>query len=112
MPKLKLGTILDDKPVKLAIELPAQVNRDLIAYAEVLGRETGQTIEPAKLVGPMLARFMSTDRAFARSRRAKREPDRRIRASSHPPTPTSSHQTIGGVHGASSSTPRSSAADQ
>jgi hypothetical protein len=82
--KLKLGTILDDRPVKLAIELPAQVNRDLIAYAEVLGRETGQTIEPAKLVGPMLARFMSTDRAFARSRRAKREPDRRIRASSHP----------------------------
>ena len=75
MPKLKLGTILDDRPVKLSIELPAQVNRDLIAYAEVLGRETGQTIEPAKLVAPMLARFMSTDRAFARSRRAKLEPE-------------------------------------
>ena len=57
MPKLKLGTILDDRPVKLAIELPAQVNRDLIAYAEVFGRETGQTIEPAKLIAPMLARF-------------------------------------------------------
>ena len=66
MPKLKLGTILDDRPVKLAIELPAQVNRDLVAYADVLGRETGQTIEPAKLIAPMLARFMSTDRAFAR----------------------------------------------
>ena len=48
--KLKIGTILDDKPVKLAIELPAHVNRDLIAYAEVLGREKGQTIEPAKLI--------------------------------------------------------------
>ena len=89
MPKLKIGTILDDKPVKLAIELPAQVNRDLIAYAEVLGRETGQTIEPAKLIAPMLTRFMSTDRAFARSRRAKREPDQRIRASFFPPKPTS-----------------------
>ena len=89
MPKLKLGTILDDRPVKLAIELPAQVNRDLVAYADVLGRETGQTIEPAKLIAPMLARFMSTDRAFARSRRAKREPDQRIRASSLPPKPTS-----------------------
>jgi len=87
--KLKLGTILDDRPVKLSIELPAQVNRDLIAYAEVLGRETGQTIEPAKLIAPMLARFMSTDRAFARSRRAKREPDQRIRASSLAPKPTS-----------------------
>ena len=85
MPKLKIGTILDDRPVKLAIELPAQVNRDLIAYAEVLGRETGQSIEPAKLVAPMLARFMSTDRAFARSRRAKRKPEPADRASSFPP---------------------------
>jgi hypothetical protein len=69
--KLKLGAILDDKPVKLTIELPAQVNRDLTAYADVLGRETGQMIEPAKLIAPMLARFMPTDRAFARSRREK-----------------------------------------
>jgi hypothetical protein len=75
VPKLKLGTILDDRPVKLTIELPAQLNRDLIAYAEVLGRETGQTIEPGKLIAPMLTRFMSTDRAFARSRRVKRESD-------------------------------------
>jgi hypothetical protein len=65
--KLKLGTILDDRPVKLAIELPTQVNRDLMAYAEVLSRDTGQVIEPAKLIAPMLERFMSTDRAFARS---------------------------------------------
>ena len=84
MSNLKIGTILDDRPVKLAIELPAQVNRDLIAYAEVLGRETGQPIEPAKLVGPMLARFMSTDRAFARSRRARRETKQSDRASSPP----------------------------
>jgi hypothetical protein len=85
VPKLKLGTILDDRPVKLAIDLPAQVNRDLIAYAEALGRETGQTIEPAKLIAPMLARFISTDRAFARSRRAKREAEQSNRASSLPP---------------------------
>jgi len=85
VPKLKLGTILDDKPVKLTIELPAQVNRDLIAYAKVLGRETGQTIEPAKLIAPMLVRFMSTDRAFARSRREKRETDQSDRASLVPP---------------------------
>jgi hypothetical protein len=84
VPKLKIGTILDDRPVKLSIELPAQVNRDLIAYADVLARETGQTIEPTKLIAPMLTRFMSTDRAFARSRRAKREPDQRTRASSLP----------------------------
>lgn len=111
MPKLKLGTILDDRPVKLAIELPAQVNRDLVAYAEALARETDQTIEPAKLIAPMLARFMSTDRAFARSQRAKREPDQLNRASSLAPKSTS-HQTAGAVHRASPTTPRAGVADQ
>lgn len=70
MAKLKLGAIPDDRPVKLTIELPAAVHRDLIDYAELLGRETGQAIEPARLVAPMLARFMATDRAFTRTRRS------------------------------------------
>jgi hypothetical protein len=84
MPKLKLGAIPDDKPVKLTVELPAEINRDLVAYAEVLGRETGQTMEPTKLVAPMLARFMATDRAFARLRREKGGPSR---PNSTPPVP-------------------------
>ncbi|MER8421088.1 DUF2274 domain-containing protein [Mesorhizobium sp. M1329] len=72
MAKLKLGAIADDKPVKMSIELPAAVHRDLIAYAEVLGRETGQPVgEPAKLVAPMIERFMATDRAFAKARRIR-----------------------------------------
>ena len=71
MAKLKLGGIADDKPVKLTVELPAQVHRDLIAYSEVLGREDGRApLEPARLVAPMLERFMTTDREFARQRRA------------------------------------------
>ncbi|MGX5850580.1 DUF2274 domain-containing protein [Mesorhizobium sp. PL10] len=70
MTKLKLSAIPDDRPVKFTIELPAAVHRDLIAYADVLGRETGQAVaDPAKLVAPMLARFMATDRAFGRARR-------------------------------------------
>ena len=69
MSKLKLGAILDDKPVKLTIEVPAAVHRDLLAYAEALGRETGQATDPAKLVAPMLGRFMATGRAFAKVRR-------------------------------------------
>jgi hypothetical protein len=71
MAKLKLTAVPDDKPVKLTVELPAALHRDLVAYAEVLGRESGQAVEPAKLIAPMLARFMSTDRAFARARREK-----------------------------------------
>lgn len=69
MSKLRLGAILDEKPVKLTVDLPAPVHRDLLAYADALGRETGQAIDAAKLVVPMLARFMATDRAFAKARR-------------------------------------------
>ena len=70
MAKLKLGAIEDDKPVKLTVEVSATLHRDLVAYAQTLARETGQrVIEPAKLVAPMLARFMATDRAFAKLRR-------------------------------------------
>jgi len=69
MAKLKLGPLVDDKPVRLTVELPAQVHRDLVAYGKVLGRDSGRAVEPAKLIGPMLARFMATDRAFARLKR-------------------------------------------
>ena len=77
MAKLKLGTILDDRPVRLTVELPAAIHRDLVAYGNALGRETGQSaVEPAKLIGPMIARFMATDRAFAKSRRGEAAPAR------------------------------------
>ena len=69
MARLKLGPIADEKPVRVTSELPASIHRDLVAYADLLGRETGQAVEPAQLVGPMLARFMATDRGFANARR-------------------------------------------
>ena len=72
MEKLKLSAIPDDKPVKLTVELPAAVHRDLLAYGEVLGQATGKSVEVAKLIPAMLARFMSTDRAFLRARRERR----------------------------------------
>ena len=72
MGKLKLGALVDDKPVKLTVELPAVVHRDLVAYAAALARETGQPIgEPAKLIAPMVARFIVSDRAFAKARNAE-----------------------------------------
>lgn len=70
MAKLKLGPITDDKPVKITVELPAALNRDLVAYAEALGREQGHPIaDPVKLVVPMLERFIATDRGLAKVRR-------------------------------------------
>ena len=74
MTKLKLGPLADDKPVKLTVELPAAVHRDLVAYAEVLGRASGQPVaDPTKLIVPMIERFMATDRAFAKARRDHRQ---------------------------------------
>lgn len=70
MAKLKLGPIADEKPLRPTAELPAAVHRDLLAYADVLGRETGQAVEAAHLVAPMLARFMATDRGFCKARKA------------------------------------------
>lgn len=70
MTKLKLGAIADDRPIKLTVELPAPLHRDLVAYAEVLARETGQPVtDPAKLIAPMVQRFIATDRGFAKARR-------------------------------------------
>lgn len=71
MTKLKLGPIPDNKPVKLTVELPAELHQDLIAYGEILGQEAGKgPIEPAKLVVPMLERFIAMDRGFAKARRS------------------------------------------
>lgn len=74
MTKLKLGALPDDKPVKVTVELPAPLHRDLVAYAEILTRESGQPVaNPVKLIVPMLERFIATDRGFVRSRKlAKR----------------------------------------
>ena len=67
MPKLKLAPVDDDKPVRLTVELPAKLHRDLVAYGRILGGETA--VEPVKLVAPMLERFVASDRGFAQARR-------------------------------------------
>lgn len=70
MSKLKLSSMLDDTPVRITVELPAAVHRDLVAYGEALAMDGGRAVEPVKLVAPMLARFMSTDREFVRRKNA------------------------------------------
>jgi hypothetical protein len=76
MTKLKIGALSDERPVKLNIELPATVHRDLLAYAKAVASESGKPIsDPGKLIAPMLARFMATDRGFAKLRRAVHSPE-------------------------------------
>jgi hypothetical protein len=72
MAKLRLGALNNDKPAKVTVELPPAVHRDLVVYAEILARESNQPIpDPVKLIGPMLARFMATHRAFVKARHAR-----------------------------------------
>ncbi|WP_082462803.1 DUF2274 domain-containing protein [Sphingobium sp. Leaf26] len=72
MAKLRLGSLADDKPVKISLELPANVHRDLVRYAAALANETGEAqVSPERLISPMLERFMAGDRAFARHRNGK-----------------------------------------
>jgi hypothetical protein len=74
MSKLKLGPIPDDKPVKIALELPAALHRDLVAYAEALSRQSSQSVDPARLIAPMLEHSIRHDRGFRRGA-AKPETD-------------------------------------
>jgi len=73
MTKLKLGPIADDTPVKMTVELPADLHRDLVLYGELLGRAgaggQGAAVPPQKLVVLMLERFLALDRGFAKARR-------------------------------------------
>lgn len=71
MSKLRLGPIADDKPVKLTIELPGALHRELIDYALVHAKATGlaEPLPPEKIAVPMIERFMATDRGFATARR-------------------------------------------
>lgn len=70
MTKLKLVPLADDKPVKVSIDLPAGVHRDLVPDTEALAGTTGWDVpNPGKLIVPMIERFMATDRTFAKARR-------------------------------------------
>lgn len=73
MATLKLTAIDDDKPVRLTVEVPAALYRDLVAYGEAMGSAAGTgATEAHKLVVPMLQRFIASDRGFASARRGRR----------------------------------------
>lgn len=69
MTKLKLSKIEDEKPVKITVTLSATLHRNLVAYAEILARDSGKAVEPAILIPPTLERFIASDRGFGKARR-------------------------------------------
>ncbi|WP_395697925.1 DUF2274 domain-containing protein [Methylocella sp.] len=74
MAKLKLGPIADEKPVKMTVELPASLHRDLVEYGRLLAEPGNPPIDPVRLIVPMLERFVVTDRGFAKARRSSQRP--------------------------------------
>ena len=90
MTKLKLASVQDERPVKLSVSLPAALHRALVAYAEILSRESGKPIEASKLIAPMLEKFIASDREFAKARRAQGRPNPPTAAKPDAVPPTSS----------------------
>lgn len=71
MNNLKISALPDEKPVRLVIDLPAPVHRDLLVYAEAMNALHQQSVTPQKLVAPMIEKFMLFDRAFLRWRQKR-----------------------------------------
>lgn len=68
MSRLRLGPIGDDKPIKISIDLPAAIHRDLLSYGKAHAAENGlgAPLPVERLIGPMLEKFMASDRGFRR----------------------------------------------
>ncbi|WP_342629695.1 DUF2274 domain-containing protein [Nguyenibacter vanlangensis] len=75
MATLKITRVMDEKPVKLTLELPAHVFRDLKAYADIIASSGsgGAQVDEAHLAVRMIQHFMQEDRVFQRER--QRKPD-------------------------------------
>jgi hypothetical protein len=73
MAKLRLGPVLDDKPIKRTVQLSAALDAELAACAEAYASQFGERLAVEKLIPPMIERFIRTDRGFSKSRRVQAE---------------------------------------
>lgn len=73
MTKLRLGPIAEEKPVKVTLELPGELMREICDYAKVHARLTGlaSPLPPERIVPAMIARFIASDREFGKQRRQR-----------------------------------------
>lgn len=71
MTKLRLGPIEEEKPVKITLEIPGSLMRELADYAAVHAKLTGlaSPLSPERLIAPIVQRFIAGDREFSKQRR-------------------------------------------
>jgi hypothetical protein len=68
MAALKLARLPDRTPVKIAVSLSPDLHRALSDYADAYETAYGERETLAELIPSILATFIESDRAFARSR--------------------------------------------
>ncbi len=69
---LKIGPVVETTPVKLALVLSAEVHAALADYARVHAAAFGRDVPLADLAALMIERFLDSDAAFKRARKALR----------------------------------------
>lgn len=72
MTKLRLAPLLNGKSIKVTLELPADLYRDLTAYRDLLAKQSGEDpAKPENLIPPMLKQFIKSDRVFTKLKKLK-----------------------------------------
>ncbi len=66
---LKLAKLPDRTPVRIAVTVTPDLNRDLAAYAEIYRQAYGRAESIADLIPFMLEAFLASDRGFAQARK-------------------------------------------
>jgi len=69
MTTLRITAIPDDRPVRMTVQIPADLHRELVTYAALVATD-GKDIPPAKLIVPMLRHFLASDHVFLKQKRA------------------------------------------
>ena len=68
MPDLRLPKLPDRTPVKITVSLAPDLSQALGDYAALYNEVYGQSKPVQELIPAMLAKFLESDRAFARRR--------------------------------------------
>lgn len=66
---LKLAKLPDRTPIKIALTVTPDLAKALVDYTAIYNRTYGDKAETTDLIPAMLETFLTSDRAFAKSRR-------------------------------------------
>lgn len=72
MNRIAIPKVRDDRPVvEYRVRLDPNVNDELLLYRQLYLQTYGQQIEAKDLLEPIVRRFLTTDRAFQKSKKHK-----------------------------------------